>query len=75
VEGKDSVAIVTGIEGKARGKIGCWIVLSEWAIKNNVYSLNEVKSFKVDGIAIKEMIFYTLKNGQAVDTSSYDSLT
>ena len=62
VEGKDSIAIVTGYESKAKGKIGCWIVLTE---RSNDYSILNVKAFKVDGKKILEDTFYTLENNKA----------
>ena len=50
VSGKDSIAIVTGKDSKAKGSIGCWIVLTErgeW--DGNTYPIKEVKAVKVDG--------------------------
>ena len=61
VDGKDSIAIVTGYESKAKGKIGCWIVLTE---RNDNYEIESVKAFKVDGKAILEDTFYTLENNE-----------
>lgn len=68
VEGKESVAIVTGKDGRARGVLGSWIVLTErgdWDV--NIYPIKEVKSFKVDGVNIKENTFYRLVDGKAVE--------
>jgi len=67
VEGRESVAISTGLEGKAKGKIGCWIVLAEWTRKRDGWHIVDVKSFPVDGSTIKEDIFYSLKNGVAIE--------
>ena len=65
VEGKESVAISIGIEGKAMGKKGCWIVLSEWEQDANYdWHRNDVKSFLVDGEMVKEDVFYILSSGQ-----------
>jgi hypothetical protein len=66
VEGKDSVAIVTGIEGKASGKIGCYIVLTEWEY-TDTYHIKDVKAFRVDGKKIKEDTFYSLIGGKAIE--------
>ena len=63
VEGKDSIAIVTGYKSKAKGKIGCWIVLTERA---DNFTILGVEAFKVDGEKIKEDTFYTLKMGKPV---------
>jgi len=67
VEGKESIAISTGLEGKAKGKIGCWIVLAEWSRKEDGWHIIDVKSFPVDGSMIKEDVFYSLKNGIAIE--------
>ena len=67
VEGKESIALATGIKSKAKGKIGCFIVLTEWKEINNEYHIVDVKSAKVDGKNIKEDTFYTLKDGKFVE--------
>ena len=63
VSGKSSVALVTGRDSKAKGAIGCWLVLGEW----NDNELADVQVFKVDGVNIKANTYYTLKDGQAVE--------
>ena len=70
VEGKESFAIATGIEGKARGKIGCYIAVAEW-VKNDAgeYTLADFKAVKVDGLIIKEDTFYRLKNGEFTEVA------
>ena len=67
VEGKESIALATGIKSKAKGKIGCFIVLTEWKEINFEYHLVDVKSAKVDGENIKEDTFYMLKSGKFVE--------
>jgi hypothetical protein len=67
VEGKESIALATGIKSKAKGKIGCFIVLTEWKEINFEYHLVDVKSAKVDGKNIKEDTFYMLKDGKFVE--------
>lgn len=68
VEGKESVAIVTGKDGRARGVLGSWIVLTERGdLDENIYPIKEVKAFKVDGVNIKENTFYSLVDGKAVE--------
>lgn len=62
--GKDSIAIVTGYRGKAKGKIGCWIVCTE---RDDNYHIIDVKTAKVDGINVKEDTFYRLENGIFVE--------
>ena len=63
VTGKHSVAIVTGKDSKAKGVIGCWLVLAEW-IKDEI---KDVRVFKVDGEKIKADTFYILKGGTPVE--------
>lgn len=68
VVGKDSVAIVTGKYGSARGALGCWIVLTERGdFDGKAYPIKEVKAFKVDGVNIKENAFYRLVDGKPVE--------
>ena len=67
VEGKESIALATGIKSKAKGKIGCFIVLTEWKKINNEYHIVDIKSAKVDGENIKEDTFYMLKDGKFVE--------
>ena len=68
--GKESIALAAGKDCKAKGALGCWIVLAErgeW--DGNAYPIVSVKAFKVDGKSIKEDTFYTLVNGEAVEAS------
>ena len=62
VSGKSSVAAIFGRDSKAKGAIGCWLVLSEW----NDDGIKDMQCFKVDGEIIKADIFYTLKNGKPI---------
>ena len=65
--GKGSIALAAGKNCKAKGALGCWIVLTERGEWNgNTYPIISVKAFKVDGKSIKEDTFYTLINGEAV---------
>ena len=68
VGGKDSIAIVTGKDSKAKGALGCWIVLTERGEWNGkTYPIKEVKAFKVDGNEIKAGTWYKLVDGCAVE--------
>ena len=60
-EGKNSLAIANGAHGKARGVLGCYLVLTEYDDDGNMLW---AKIAKVDGAAIKENVWYTLKNGE-----------
>ena len=66
VEGKESFAIATGIEGKAKGALGCYISVAEWVHEGCEWKLKDFKTHKVDGKTIKANVFYTLKNGKFV---------
>lgn len=68
VEGKESIAIATGIEGKARGTLGCWIVVTEWfQNEEDDWYIKDVKSTKVDGEKIKADTYYMLKDGEFIE--------
>ena len=68
VEGKDSVAIATGYESKAKGALGCAIVVVERGDWNGeTYPLKAICSAIVDGVNIKADTWYTVKNGQFVE--------
>ena len=60
------MAINLGYEGKAKGKIGSWIILAEVEDTGVRFEIQDVKVFKVDGKKIKEDVFYKLENGKAI---------
>ena len=63
-DGKDSIAVVNGVCGKACGALGCYLVLTEYDDDGNMLW---AKMTKVDGAHIKEKVWYTLKNGEFVE--------
>ena len=63
VDGKESIAIATGCHSKAKGAIGCYLVLAEWKEDDELHIV-DVKSVKVDGDLIKPNTFYKLENGE-----------
>ncbi len=66
----NSVAIVVGKGGKAKGDIGSFLVLAEMGEDDNGKRyIKDVKSCKVDGEIIKADTFYTLKNGEFVEVA------
>ena len=68
VEGKDSIALAFGVESKAKGTLGCYIVLAEWGEDDEGNrQLKTVKCHKVDGKTIKPDTWYTLKNGKFME--------
>lgn len=64
VEGEESIAVVTGYGGKAKGALGCWIVLTERDGNRHILG---VKAVKVDGDAVKPDKWYMLKNGEITE--------
>ena len=64
VEGKESVAMAIGYKSKAKGALGCWIVLAEWDEDGD--HIIAVKSHKVDGKTVKPNKYYMLKGGKFV---------
>ena len=65
-DGKDSIAVVNGACGKACGALGCYLVLTEYDDDGHMIC---AKMSRVDGSAIKESVYYTLKNGEFVEWS------
>ena len=63
-DGKDSIVVANGYGSKARGALGCYLVLTEY---NESCNMICSKMAKVDGSVIKENVFYTLKNGEFVE--------
>ena len=56
-----------GYDSKAKGSIGCFIVLAEWVeFEDGTFHIADVKSAKVDGTKIKPDTFYKLVNGEFV---------
>jgi hypothetical protein len=63
-DGKDSIAVVNGACGKACGALGCYLVLTEYDDDGHMIC---AKMARVDGSAIRENVYYTLKNGKFVE--------
>ena len=58
------VAVVTGAGSKARGALGCAIMMIE---RNDDYSIKSAAAVIVDGVKVKPNTFYALKNGELVE--------
>ena len=67
VTGKESIASGLGYDCKARGALGCWIVLAEREDYKSNYHIKQVKTAKVDGETIKVNVFYKLVDGEFVE--------
>ena len=63
--GKNAVVMSAGQCTKAKAKVGSWIVLTEYCYNGKIYC---VKAECVDGVRIKEDTWYTLINGEFVET-------
>ena len=63
VSGKSSVAISTGRESKAKGALGCGIVLCEY---DGDGRLAHIAARIVDGVEILPDTYYTLRGGELV---------
>ena len=63
VNGTDSIAIVTGRDSKAKGSVGCWLVLTE---RDDELHIKEVRAVCVDGKDILPDTFYMLVDGKVV---------
>ena len=65
--GKDSIAVANGAHSKARGAMGCYLVLTEY---DNNGSMICAKMSQVDGKTIKENVWYILENGEFVEVQT-----
>ena len=61
VSGEESVAIVTGQKSKAKGALGCWLVLTE---RDEYWHILGMQCVKVDGETVKPDTWYHLKDGK-----------
>jgi hypothetical protein len=64
INGNNSVGANIGVNGIAKGKIGCWITLAEYKVENNKYVPVSVQSVQIDGKIIKKDVWYKLLNGK-----------
>ena len=68
--GKDSIALAAGKNCRAKGALGCWLVLAERGDWNgSTYPIVSVKTFKVDGVAVKADTWYMLVKGELVEVA------
>ena len=63
-DGKDNIAVANGAHSKACGTLGCYLVLTEYDDDGHMIC---AKMARVDGSAIRENVYYTLKNGEFVE--------
>ncbi|MDD7511027.1 MAG: hypothetical protein PUK21_01395 [Peptostreptococcaceae bacterium] len=67
VDGKKAIACALGYDCKAKGKIGCWLVLVDRYGRKNDYKIKDVKAVIVDGEEIKKDTYYKLVSGEVVE--------
>jgi hypothetical protein len=61
--------MATGYESRAKGALGCWLVLAEWEEREDAYHIKDVQCAQVDGVKIKADTFYQLKNGVFIEAT------
>ena len=71
--GYHSIINCQGINTIVRAKKGSWITLTEWKLCYGELKPSCVKTEYVDGERIKEDTFYTIKNGEFIETSLFSS--
>lgn len=64
VKGDNAIAAVLGRGCKARGALGCWLVLTEREDDGHILG---VQAVKVDGESIKADTWYELRDGKIVE--------
>ena len=72
--GNGSVAISVGMQSRAKGVLGAFIVLTE-CHKNKSdgqYKIDRVKCAKVDGVKIKADTWYILEKGKFIEAKDED---
>lgn len=70
VKGENTIAAVLGRGCKARGALGCWLVLTE---RDNDWHILGVLGVKVDGESIKPDTWYELRGGKVVEVKKEDN--
>ena len=71
--GYDYVIMCAGINSSAKAKIGSWITLAEWKYseEKQKYIPFLVMTKQVDGIEIKEDVYYTLQDGKFKESKQH----
>ena len=67
-----AIAVAWGFYGKAKGVLGAHIVLADWEGDENdsgTWELKGARLFKVDGEMVKTDTWYTLRDGELVETN------
>ena len=64
VTGNKNVVASIGYKDKVKAVIGTWVTLAQYIYVNEKYEIDLVVSKKIDGIDLKENVFYTLIDGK-----------
>ena len=73
VDNPESIAVAWGYHSKAKGVIGSYLVFADWKGNEKNYWIQDewhlqgAKMVRVDGINVKENVWYTLKNGELIE--------
>jgi hypothetical protein len=67
--GRESIAAGLGVNNRAKGALGCWLVLAEGEWTETGYHILTVQAVKVDGGTIKPDTWYELKGGKFTECS------
>lgn len=71
--GKGSIAMAVGLQTRAKGEVGSWLVLTECRkTRDGEINIKNVKVAKVDGIKIKADTWYTLERGKFIKAKEED---
>ena len=65
--GDESIAVAGGHECRARGALGCWLVLAE---RDDIGHILGVQAVPVDGDTIRAGALYMLRGGKVVEVES-----
>ena len=70
-ENETAIAVSWGFHGKAKGVLGAHIVLADWKgdeSDRDTWELKGARLFRVDGKMVKADTWYTLRDGELVET-------
>ena len=71
--GKGSIAMAVGLQTRAKGEVGSWLVLTECRkTRDGEINIKNVKVAKVDGIKIKADTWYTLERRKFIEAKEED---
>ena len=64
----ESIALAWGYKAKAKGVVGAHIVIADWEENEEEWTLKSAKMVRMDGEKIKADTWYTMENGEIVET-------